>query len=94
MTRRVYVIELSDAIGTHRPNRPNLYVGETGLTPEQRFEKHKAGGLTASPKVKRYGIRLRPDLYEHLPVYPTEAESVEAEALPHGQGCAAGRRRH
>lgn len=50
MTRRVYVIELSDALGGHKPNRPDVYVGETGLTPEQRFEKHKAGGMTASPK--------------------------------------------
>ncbi len=35
--------------------------------------------MTASSKVTNYGVRLRPDLYEHLPPYPTEQESVEAE---------------
>lgn len=29
----------------------------------------------------KHGVRLRPDLYEHLPMYTTEAESVEAEGL-------------
>ena len=78
--RRVYVVELSDAAGKRRKKRyPNVYVGETGLTPDERFEKHKAGGRTANSKVTKYGLRLRPDLYEHLPTSLTEAEAVEAE---------------
>lgn len=37
----------------------------TGLTPEERFAHHKAGIKYAS-LVKRYGIRLLPELYAHL----------------------------
>ncbi len=78
--RRVYVIELSDDIGTrNNGDYPHVYVGETGLSPEERFEVHKAGGRTSSSKVRNFGLRLRPDLYHHLPPYLTEAESVEAE---------------
>lgn len=78
--RRVYVIELSDAIGKRTiATLPNVYVGETGLSPEERFLKHKAGGRTASKHVTRYGVRLRPDLYEHLPEVETESESVVLE---------------
>jgi len=78
--RRVYVIELSDDIGPRRdPQFPNVYVGETGRTPEERFETHMAGGRTASKKVARHGLRLLTDLYGHLPSYETEGESVAAE---------------
>jgi hypothetical protein len=44
------------------PKRPSVYVGMTGLTPEERFANHKAGIKDAS-LVKRYGIRLLPELY-------------------------------
>ncbi|MDF1597041.1 MAG: hypothetical protein P1T08_13255 [Acidimicrobiia bacterium] len=78
--RRVYVVELSDAAGERsNPAFPNVYVGETGRTVEERFATHKAGGRTASRTVTRFGLQLRPDLYEGLPEYETEAESVAAE---------------
>jgi len=41
---------------------PCLYVGMTGLTPEERFANHKAG-TKAAAVVKRYGLRLLPELY-------------------------------
>lgn len=41
---------------------PCVYVGSTGLTPEQRFANHKAGNR-ANRYAKTYGVRLRPDLY-------------------------------
>jgi hypothetical protein len=47
------------------PQKPCVYVGMTGLTPEERFANHKAGIKDAS-LVKRYGIRLLPELYAHL----------------------------
>lgn len=42
--------------------QPCVYVGSTGLTPEQRFGNHKAGHK-ANRYVQRFGIRLRPELY-------------------------------
>jgi len=42
-----------------------LYVGMTGLSPDERYLKHKAG-RRASRWVRRYGIGLLPALYRHL----------------------------
>lgn len=77
MSRRrhhnVYVVELSrDVLLEHkfRKNNPDyvsgkpcVYVGMTGLDPDVRFDKHKAG-IQANAYVKKYGLRLLPDLYE------------------------------
>jgi len=52
--------------------KPCVYVGMTGLTPGERFANHKAG-IKAASLVKRYGIRLLPELYEHLNPMPYEA---------------------
>ena len=78
----VYVVLLAPAAGkirsvrTANPKRdaqkPCVYVGMTGLTPEERFANHKAS-IKASSLVKRYGIRLLPELYEHLNPMPYEA---------------------
>jgi hypothetical protein len=78
----VYVVLLDPAVGKlravraaspkHNPKKPCVYVGMTGLTPEERFANHKAGRKAASV-VKRYGLRLLPELYEHLNPMPFEA---------------------
>jgi hypothetical protein len=78
----VYVVLLDPAVGKIRkvraenPKRdrkkPCVYVGMTGLPPEERFANHKAGIKDAS-LVKRYGIRLLPELYAHLNPMPFEA---------------------
>jgi hypothetical protein len=34
----------------------------TGLDPDLRFDRHKAG-IQSSNFVQQYGVRLRPDLY-------------------------------
>jgi predicted GIY-YIG superfamily endonuclease len=67
------VIELSkDVLFEHRfrrnnPNyidgKPCVYVGMTGLDPDVRFDKHKAG-VQANSYARKYGLRLLPDLYE------------------------------
>lgn len=54
------------------PKKPCVYVGMTGLTPEERFANHKQG-IKSSPLVKRFGIRLVPELYVHLNPMPYEA---------------------
>lgn len=84
----VYVVLLEAAAGRWRslraanpdrdPAKPCVYVGMTGLSPEVRFANHKAG-IKAAAVVKRHGVRLMPELYEHLNPLPYEA-AVEMEA--------------
>ena len=95
MTRRkrlhhhVYVVELSpDVLLEPRFRRcnpgyidgqPCVYVGMTGLDPDLRFDKHKAG-IQANTFVTRYGLRLWPDLYEGFnPMTYEDAQSREIE---------------
>jgi predicted GIY-YIG superfamily endonuclease len=78
----VYVVLLAPAVGKLRkvraenpkrdPKQPCVYVGLTGLTPEERFANHKAGVKDAYV-VKRYGVRLLPELYAHLNPMPYAA---------------------
>ena len=44
-------------------SKPCVYVGMTGLDPDMRFDKHKAG-IQANRYVQKYGVRLMPELYE------------------------------
>jgi hypothetical protein len=86
----VYVVLLNPAAGRLRsvraanpgrdPKRPCVYVGMTGLTPEERFANHKQGIKSASV-VKRHGIRLLPELYEHLNPMPFEAAAQMEQDL-------------
>jgi len=74
----VYVVELD-----HRAldsSQPCVYVGETGLTPSERYARHRAGGRTAARVVHRHGVRLRPDLCASWGPYPSRASAVVAEA--------------
>ena len=86
-SHHVYVIELAPDVWQHAkfrranpdrdPDKPLLYVGMTGLTPEIRFERHKHG-VKDNKYVMNYGLRLRPDLYEGLnPLPRKEAEYME-----------------
>lgn len=71
----VYVILLRD------PGRPclwGLYVGQTARDPDWRFDQHKAG-YKASGAVRRFGVRLLPDLVAHLNPM-TRWESLDLEA--------------
>ncbi len=85
----VYVVELDDRVWNHarfrkaNPDyvlgRPFVYVGMTGLDPDLRFDKHKAG-IQASCFVRDYGLRLRPDLYERYnPMAYEAARAMEVE---------------
>lgn len=78
----VYVVELDPAVLNlarfRRANperdmlKPCVYVGMTGLTPEARFAKHKAG-IRANAYVQRFGLRLLPKLYAYANPMPYEA---------------------
>ena len=62
-----------------------LYVGMTAKSPYERYEEHINGALSkkghdlSAAIVKKYGVYLRPSLYEHLPKYATRVEAQEAE---------------
>jgi hypothetical protein len=78
----VYVVELSARVWAeprfrkanpeHRGDKPCVYVGMTGLDPDLRFDRHKAG-IKANRFVQQYGLRLRPDLYAVFNPMPYEA---------------------
>jgi hypothetical protein len=87
----VYVIELSgdvwyekkfrDANPDYIPNngKPCVYVGMTGLNPDVRFDKHKAG-IQANRYAQQYGLRLLPNLYEIYNPMPYQgAREMEVE---------------
>ena len=77
---RVYVIELDpSACRGARSGATCLYVGETADTPAERFAEHRRGHR-ASRVVKRYGVRLRPDIYRLYPLARTREESRRLEA--------------
>jgi hypothetical protein len=63
----------------HDPAKPCVYVGMTGLDPDARFDKHKAG-VRSNRFVERYGLRLVPELYEFYNPMPYEAaKDMEVE---------------
>lgn len=62
-----------------------LYVGMTSKTPKERFLQHKTGFRNkkgykiASSIVEKYGLYLRPSLYNHLSCM-TREEALQMEA--------------
>jgi hypothetical protein len=74
-TSNVYVIRLDAAVQKHRRFRaanpgyvkgaPCIYVGATGLSPEERFANHKSGHKS-NWYAYTYGDALLPELFEHL----------------------------
>ena len=86
----VYVVELNPKIlkedskfvaenPEHVPGMLCLYVGVTGLSPEERFKNHKAG-YKSSWRVEKYGVRLLPDLYEkYNPMSWEDVQPMEVE---------------
>jgi hypothetical protein len=78
----VYVILLDDVVAKHPsilrlnpkrdPLKPCVYVGMTGIPVDHRFENHK-NGYKSAWVVRKYGVRLMPELYEHLNPMPFEA---------------------
>jgi hypothetical protein len=90
----VYVVLLKNTVTNHPsilrlnpqrdPSKPCVYVGMTGIRVDHRFENHK-NGYKSAWVVRKYGVRLMPELYEHLNPMPFEAalqmESELAEDL-------------
>lgn len=79
MASRVYVIELNPAAGRRRdPRIPWVYVGSSAREPEIRFAQHRRGYRSAR-LVKRFALRLRPDLYDDLPGFGGSRAAQAAE---------------
>jgi hypothetical protein len=85
----VYIVELSkDVLYERRFRKANpdyvegrrcVYVGMTGLDPDLRFDKHKAG-IQANRFVQKFGLRLLPELYEVYNPMPYDgARDMEVE---------------
>jgi hypothetical protein len=85
--RNLYVVELKPEVfsrerafleanlGYIPGAKPCVYVGMTGLTPEERLREHRNGNHSAR-FVKKYGVRLLPDLYEHFNPMPYALATV------------------
>ena len=81
-THHVYVVLLDDRVWNepsfrksnpdHTLGKPCVYVGMTGLDPDLRFDKHKAG-IQSNRFVFDYGLRLLPALYAVYNPMPYEA---------------------
>jgi predicted GIY-YIG superfamily endonuclease len=62
-----------------------LYVGMTSKTPRERFAQHISGARSrkghklASGIVEKYGMYLRPSLYNHIEPLPTKGAAMEME---------------
>lgn len=86
----VYVVELDPKVMQDKKFRaankgcdvtkPCFYVGSTGMSPEMRFLNHQRG-YKGNKYVKRFGLRLRPDLYEVYNPMPWEAAVALEEEL-------------
>ncbi|MBC7706498.1 MAG: hypothetical protein H7274_21450 [Rhodoferax sp.] len=85
----VYVVELSDAVWNsarfrsanpdYQLGQPFVYVGMSGLDPDVRFDKHKAG-VQSNVYVRKFGLRLLPALYTMYNPMPYEgARDMEVE---------------
>src|SRR3569832_1933440 len=85
----VYVIELSNDVlyeGRFKKanpgyvmGKPCLYVGMTGLDPDIRYDRHKAG-IQSIRFVKYFGLHLLPELYELYGLLSYEnARTLEVE---------------
>jgi hypothetical protein len=85
----VYVIELSKDVlyeARFRKSNPDyvsgspcVYVGMTGLCPDLRFDKHKAG-IQSNRFAQEYGLRLMPELYAvYNPMPYVGAKDMEVE---------------
>lgn len=90
----VYVIELDKKVMKDRkfraanpacdPEKTCFYVGATGMSPEMRFVNHKRG-YKSNRFAKKFGVKLRPDMYEFFNPMPwkaaTELETELAAGL-------------
>ena len=86
----VYVIELDQSVAdikkfraknpTHMKGTACVYVGQSYRKPSVRFEQHKEG-YKSNRYAKKYGLKLRPDLYEKYNPIPTRKDAEKIEEM-------------
>tara|TARA_Y100001947_G_C10275251_1_gene276054 strand:+ start:105 stop:512 length:408 start_codon:yes stop_codon:yes gene_type:complete len=86
----VYVIELDPLVADQRKFRDKnpkyikgngcVYVGQSAREPNLRFEQHKEG-YRSNKYAKRFGLKLRPDLFEKYNPIPTRKDAEEIEQM-------------
>jgi hypothetical protein len=97
----VYVVELNNDVlkepvfrkanPDRDPNKPCVYVGETGLPVEERFDRHLLGIQSGRGYVENYGEQLLYDLFEYLnplPYYLAKVMEVELARKLRSEGYA------
>ena len=82
-THYVYTVELNMPSESSGDDEIAFYVGQTGLTPEQRFKRHIQGRLS-NRQVQQYGVRLRQDLIDNAGPM-THLESLRLERQLYGR---------
>lgn len=86
----IYVIELDKSVLNNYkfkeanqccdPSKPCVYIGLTGLTPEERFENHKIGHKSSHfPHL--YGKKLLPGFYKYFNPMPYDKAKIMEEEL-------------
>ena len=86
----VYVIELDEEVAEYQKFRTKnpfyikgsgcLYIGQSTRKPELRFEQHKEG-YKSNSYAKKFGLRLRPDIYDKYNPIPTRIDALEIEKM-------------
>lgn len=81
----LYVIEL-DPSAVSKPGKGHVYVGQTSLTPEARFQQHMKGvrndhGPLFARVVHAHGLRLMPKLMPTAKYYDQESAKAAEKRL-------------
>ena len=81
----LYVIEL-DPSAVSKPGKGHVYVGQTSLTPEARFQQHINGvrndrGPLFARVVHAHGLRLMPNLMPKAKYYDQESAKAAEKRL-------------
>lgn len=81
----LYVIEL-DPSAVSKPGKGHVYVGQTSLTPEARFQQHIKGvrndhGPLFARVVHAHGLRLMPNLMPKVKYYDQESAKAAEKRL-------------
>ncbi len=86
----VYVIELDEEAAKYQKFRIEnpfyikgngcFYVGQSVREPTLRFEQHKEG-YRSNRYAKKFGLKLRPDIYDKYNPIPTRMDALEIEKM-------------
>jgi uncharacterized protein YeaO (DUF488 family) len=78
----IYAVELSPRRSSHKPE---IYIGDTAKSPEQRFHDHvtdhrerRSGARTGAACVRHRGVRLAYELFKELNPLPRGMDACEA----------------